>query len=115
MQIDKLLQKGDATNRLEKAIIFAHRAHSRQLRKGTNTPYILHPMEAAAIVATMTDDPEIIPVAVLHDPIEDAGISPDEIAAKFGARVANLVHEETEDKRGVIQLREKTVGTLPIF
>lgn len=42
--------------RLEEAIIFAVQAHSKQLRKGTNTPYILHPMEAAAIVGSMTDD-----------------------------------------------------------
>ena len=41
---------------LDKAIIFAVNAHRGQLRKGSNAPYILHPMEASAIVAAMTDD-----------------------------------------------------------
>ena len=41
---------------LDKAIVFAVQAHSGMVRKGTKTPYILHPLEAAAIVATMTDD-----------------------------------------------------------
>ena len=50
---------------LDKAIIFAVNAHRGQLRKGSNAPYILHPMEAAAIVAAMTDDEEVIAVAVL--------------------------------------------------
>lgn len=85
--------------RLEEAVIFAVQAHSKQLRKGTNTPYILHPMEAAAIVGSMTDDQDIIIAAVLHDTMEDTGISFDEIAANFGQRVARLVQSETEDKR----------------
>ena len=84
---------------LDDAIVFAIHAHSGQLRKGTNTPYILHPLEAAAIVATMTDDLEIIAAAVLHDTLEDAHISMYEIADKFGERVAGLVHSETENKR----------------
>ena len=56
---------------LEEAIIFAAQAHSGQLRKGTNTPYILHPLEAAAIVASMTDDLEVIAAAVLHETAPD--------------------------------------------
>lgn len=84
---------------LEEAIIFAVQAHSNQFRKGTQTPYILHPLEAAAIVASMTDDLEIIAAAVLHDTLEDTHISVDEISAKFGQRVADLVNSETENKR----------------
>lgn len=84
---------------LDEAINFAARAHSGQVRKGTNTSYILHPLEAAAIVATMTNDLEVIAAAVLHDTLEDAHISVDEIAVKFGIRVAELVNSETENKR----------------
>lgn len=84
---------------LDKAIIFAARAHNGQVGKGTNTPYILHPLEAAAIVATMTDAPEIIAAAVLHDTIEDTDTSLNEINTKFGPRVAQLVNSETENKR----------------
>lgn len=84
---------------LDDAFIFAIQAHSGAVRKGTNTPYILHPLEAAAIVATMTDDLEVIAAAVLHDTMEDAHISMDEIAEKFGQRVAELVSSESENKR----------------
>ena len=69
------------------------------MRKGTHTPYILHPLEAAAIVASMTDDLEIIAAAILHDTLEDAHISVGEIADKFGPRVAELVKSESENKR----------------
>jgi myo-inositol-1(or 4)-monophosphatase len=84
---------------LEEAIIFATRAHSRQVRKGTHTSYILNPLEAAAIVASMTDDPEIIAAAVLHDTLEDAHISVEEIADIFGPRVAEPVKSESENKQ----------------
>lgn len=84
---------------LDEVIIFATRAHSGQVRKGTTTPYILHPLEAAAIVASMTDDQEIIAAAFLHDTLEDAHISVNEIAEKFGQHVAELVQSETENKR----------------
>ena len=57
------------------AMIFAACAHDGMLRKGTNVPYIVHPAEVAAIASTLTDDPEILAAAVLHDVIEDCGVS----------------------------------------
>ena len=54
---------------LNKAIQFAANAHAGQLRKGTRLPYILHPMEAAVIVSSMTQDLELISAALLHDTI----------------------------------------------
>ena len=83
---------------LEEAILFAVKAHSGQIRKLANTPYILHPLEAAAIIATMTDDRETMAAGVLHDTIEDCGVDPQEILEKFGRRVAALVQSETEDR-----------------
>ena len=84
---------------LDKAIAFAVDAHSGQLRKGTNTPYIVHPMEAASIVSTMTDDREVIAAAVLHDTLEDCeGISYEQLQEAFGKRVADLVKAESEQK-----------------
>lgn len=65
----------------------------------SGTPYILHPAEVAAIVATMTDDQETLAAAVLHDTIEDAGVTLEEIRENFGKRVALLVMTETENKR----------------
>ena len=84
---------------VSEAIAFAVKAHDGQRRKKSNAPYILHPLEAAVIVGTMTDDQELIAAAALHDVVEDAGITMDEIGERFGARVKELVLSETEDKR----------------
>ena len=84
---------------VSEAIAFAVQAHDGMRRKKSSAPYILHPMEAAVIVGTMTEDQELIAAAVLHDVVEDAEISIEEIEEKFGKRVRELVASETEDKR----------------
>ena len=56
---------------VQKAIDFATKVHEGQYRKGTDRPYIVHPMEVGKIVSTMTQDEEIISAAILHDTIED--------------------------------------------
>lgn len=84
---------------MDRAIIFATRAHSGTYRKGTDIPYIVHPIEAAAIVATITDDPDMIAAAVLHDVVEDTDATVDEIRLFFNDRIANLVEAESENKR----------------
>lgn len=85
-------------NVLEEAIAFATKAHEGQTRKMSNTPYILHPLEVAAIAGTMTDELEVMAAAVLHDTVEDCGVDPNTIRDKFGSRVYALVMSETEDK-----------------
>lgn len=84
---------------LDHAIIFATKAHSGMTRKGTNVPYIVHPIEAAAIVSGMTDDEEIMAAAVLHDVLEDTEATREELLARFGRRITDLVTNESEDKR----------------
>ena len=84
---------------VSEAVAFAVKAHDGMRRKKSDAPYILHPMEAAVIVGTMTEDQDLIAAAVLHDVVEDAGIAPEEIGERFGMRVRELVASETEDKR----------------
>ena len=84
---------------VSEAIAFAAKAHDGMRRKKSEAPYILHPMEAAVIVGTMTDDQNLIAAAALHDVVEDADITIQEIEEKFGTRVRELVASETEDKR----------------
>lgn len=83
----------------EQAILFAVERHAGAVRKGTETPYITHPMEAAAIVATMTNDREVLAAAVLHDVVEDTPTTIEEVRQRFGDRVASLVAYESENKR----------------
>ena len=84
---------------VSEAVAFAVKAHDGMRRKKSDAPYILHPMEAAVIVGTMTDDQNLIAAAALHDVVEDAHITIEEIEQRFGRRVRELVQSETEDKR----------------
>ena len=84
---------------VSEAMHFAVRVHDGMRRKKSDTPYILHPIEAAVIVGTMTADQNLIAAAALHDVVEDADVSMAEIEERFGKRVRELVESETEDKR----------------
>ena len=84
---------------VSEAIVFSAMAHDGMRRRKSEVPYILHPMEVGAIVGTLTESQEVIAASILHDVVEDAGISMEEIGEKFGARVMALVASETENKR----------------
>lgn len=81
---------------LDSAIIFAVKAHADQERRGKGYPYIIHPMEAMEIVATITSDQDLLAAAVLHDTVEDTNVTVEEIRSKFGDRVASLVESESD-------------------
>ena len=84
---------------VSKAIVFSTAAHDGMRRRKSESPYILHPLEVATIIGTMTDDQEVIAAGLLHDVVEDAGVTIEEIEEKFGKRVKELVASETENKR----------------
>ena len=84
---------------VDKAMKFAVKKHAGGIRKGSNTPYIMHPAEAGAIAAGLTEDREVIAAAILHDTLEDTDTSREELISAFGTRIANMVAEESEDKR----------------
>ena len=85
-------------NMLEEAIIYATVLHQGKVRKFNGIPYILHPMEVAQILSTMTDDQEIITAGLLHDIVEDTDGTLAEIEKRFGKRVAAIVSSESEPK-----------------
>ena len=85
---------------LDRAIIFAVKAHSGTERRGKGYPYIVHPLEAVEIVATMTADQELLAAAALHDTVEDTDVTVEQIRAEFGDRVAELVAAETDQIPG---------------
>lgn len=88
------------TSLLDRAITFAVKAHQGVERKGKGFPYIVHPMEAVCIVATMTNDQELLAAAALHDVIEDTDTTAEDLKKEFGERVAMLVEAESDDKSG---------------
>jgi guanosine-3',5'-bis(diphosphate) 3'-pyrophosphohydrolase len=85
---------------VSEAAELAARRHSGQLRKGHDgEPYINHLAEVANLlsVATSGEDAELVAAGWLHDTIEDTDTSHDELAQRFGLRVAGLVEEVTDD------------------
>ena len=84
------------TDLLDRAIKFAVDAHHNTERRGKGFPYIVHPMEAVEIVATITPDQELLAAAALHDTIEDTDVTVGQIRELFGDRIANLVYAESD-------------------
>ena len=84
------------TTLLDRAIVFAVRAHAGTERRGKGFPYIVHPMEAVEIVATITKDQELLAAAVLHDTVEDTDTTVEQIREEFGDRIASLVASESD-------------------
>lgn len=82
---------------VDKAIKFAVDAHANTERRGKGFPYVIHVLEAMEIVSTITNDPELLAAAVLHDTVEDTDVTVEQIRAEFGERVAMLVHDETTE------------------
>jgi (p)ppGpp synthase/HD superfamily hydrolase len=77
--------------RLYDAIELAARAHHHQVRKGTEIPYIVHPLAVASILIRVNSPEPVVIAALLHDVIEDTPVTVREILAQFGPEVADLV------------------------
>src|SRR5690625_5860573 len=88
---------------INQAIEFATIKHANQMRKGTEIPYILHCLEAGIIAANLTTtketiDNDVVSATILHDTIEDADVSYEELARTFNKTIADLVSSQSEDK-----------------
>ena len=81
---------------LDRAIIYAVKAHANTERRDKGFPYIVHPMEAMAIAATITPDQEVLSAAALHDVVEDTDCTIEELRSEFGNRIADLVESESD-------------------
>jgi guanosine-3',5'-bis(diphosphate) 3'-pyrophosphohydrolase len=80
---------------------FAAEKHADQKRKGkAGEPYINHLLEVAQLISSAFPEPDtnLVIAALLHDTIEDAGVTKDELVERFGSDVAELVSEVTDDK-----------------
>lgn len=92
--------------RIRAAFDFAQNAHDNQRRKD-GTPFVSHPLAAAEIIAEMGLDEEAIMAALLHDCIEDTGVTHEEIAKRFGASVAEIVEGVTKLSRVTYTSKEE--------
>ncbi len=83
---------------IEKALRFAITAHANDTRR-SGEPFVLHPIEVAAILIRINLDAETVAGALLHDVVEDSGIDLTEIEETFGKRIATLVDGVTKLSR----------------
>jgi len=86
---------------IDSALIFAARAHAKQHRKNTDVPYIIHPVGVMMVLVECSETaPELLAAALLHDTIEDTGVTLPELQARFGEHVAQIVEGCSEPNRG---------------
>lgn len=81
---------------LSKAVKLATVWHEGQIRKYTREPYITHPLAVASELMALGFDEEVLAAAVLHDTVEDCGVTHEKIEAEFGPWVSRLVWEVTD-------------------
>lgn len=83
---------------VRKAADFARKHHHGQLRTHTREDYYSHCCAVALIVSLVSDDPEVVAAAYLHDICEDTDVTLADIEKEFGGRVAMLVGALTKRK-----------------
>ncbi len=82
----------------DKALLFTIKAHKNQSRKN-GKPYLVHPLSVALELAKNGADDELISAGLLHDTVEDAGITIEELKSTFGDKITDYVLFETENKK----------------
>lgn len=84
---------------LDAVLDFATAAHSGQKRKYSNKPYIVHPIAVAEIVKSVPHTPEMVAAALLHDVVEDCGVTQYALDEHFGSSISNLVFWLTDQSK----------------
>jgi GTP pyrophosphokinase len=96
----------DDVDSIRKAYRFADEVHLGQLRKNGD-PYITHPIAVAAQCAEWKLDAQALMAALMHDAIEDCGVTKQELVERFGAPVAELVDGLTKLEKLEFDTREQ--------
>ncbi len=102
------------TGIIEKALKLAVAAHEGQTRKGTDIPYIVHPVEVAIILMKSGASEEMVAAGILHDTLEDTDLSEKTIRDEFGEKVLGYVIGASEmlENRDKIPWKERKDHTI---
>ncbi|GHI00787.1 HD domain-containing protein [Neobacillus kokaensis] len=76
---------------IDKAIQIAGKAHDRQYRKGTDIPYIVHPVGVGMILLKARYSDQVVAAGILHDTVEDTELTLEDIEREFGHQIAGIV------------------------
>lgn len=99
---------------IEKAIVFAAKAHDGQKRKSTDIPYITHPYAVGMLLLRESCSEEVVAAGILHDALEDTAVTYEEILIEFGEQVVNLVVAASEPDKSLLweERKEHTIQSL---
>lgn len=97
---------------IERAIHLAVKFHEKQNRKGTRTPYIVHPFAVAVMLARAGCTDEVIAAGILHDTLEDTKLTAKDIERDFGPRVAEIVKGASEPDHKNAPWEERKAQTI---
>jgi (p)ppGpp synthase/HD superfamily hydrolase len=102
-----------------RALAYAQDLHAGQERDSDHAPFIMHPLEVAALLYNTGNNETVVAAGILHDTLEDTEAEPADIAERFGEDVARLVRAMTEDpdiepyEARKAALREQIAGVGP--
>jgi (p)ppGpp synthase/HD superfamily hydrolase len=116
--VDPDLSFADRLPLTRAAIQFASERHSGQRRHADEAPFVLHPIEAASLLERSDYPDNVVAAAVLHDVLEDTDVERQELEARFGADVADLVAtvsddpsiQDTEEQKADVRERVRRAG-----
>jgi (p)ppGpp synthase/HD superfamily hydrolase len=91
---------------VRRAIDWALVMHADQRREVDQAPFVLHPLEVAALLSGRDFDDEVVTAGVLHDIVENTSVTVDDVERRFGTRVARLVAAVTENP-AIVQYGER--------
>lgn len=96
--MSKLQNRNYFSVQYDAALIFASKAHRDQVRKGTDIPYIAHPIHVSLLLIRHGFNETLAIAGLLHDVVEDCDVSLQELKQRFGEKVAELVNAVTDPK-----------------
>lgn len=104
----------DKNKILIKALEYSALSHRKGVRKGSNIPYIVHPVEVAMILKENSLTEEVVAAGLLHDVLEDTGVSNEKIQSEFGKNILRLVLGASErlDNRDDQSWKERKKHTI---
>lgn len=93
--------------RVHEALLFATHAHMGQVRRYVGTPYVGHPVAVAKLLRYFIHDESMLMAALLHDVVNDCGVSVADVCKIFGDDVAYLVGDVSDVSQGLAGSRHE--------
>lgn len=98
---------------INEAIMFATKAHEGQVRKVSESAFIIHPLAVGCLLADAGESEAVVAAGMLHDTVEDTDVTLDDIRTKFGDEVAEIVAGCSEDKS--LSWKERKQNTIDLL